>query len=106
VSVWLEPLRVAVTVAVTLEAGTVVVMAKLAVVAPARTVTVAGTTTWTSVELRETTSPEGPAALAIVTVPVAPWPPPTKLGLTTKLETAGRLMPRVSLCEEALKVPV
>jgi hypothetical protein len=60
-----------------------VVMVKLAVVAPAGTVTLAGTLavpgSWLD---RSTGTPGDGAALASVTVPVADWPPATVVGLT------------------------
>jgi hypothetical protein len=59
----------------------VVVAVKLAEVAPAGTVTVAGTVTEVRVELREIATPPEPAFLVSVRVPVAKLPPTTEVGV-------------------------
>ena len=70
-----------------------VVIAKLALLAPAATVTLAGTVATAAFELdRFTRNPPLGAALVSVTVPVAPVPPPTLVGFTLtadKLATGG-----------------
>ena len=64
----------------------------VALVAPAGTVTLAGTLTEPGNELlRLTATPPAGAALPSVTVPVADWPPGTLVGLTEKPVSAGRL---------------
>ena len=68
----------------------VVVTANCAVVAPAATVTLAGTEATAAFELeRLTTSPPLAAAVDSVTVPVAPLPPTTLVGLTAMEDRVG-----------------
>jgi len=61
------------------------VIAKVAVVEPAATVTDAGTVAAALFEARFTTMPPAGAAALIVTVPVDPSPPMTVVGLTETL---------------------
>ena len=72
----------AVIVAVVLELTAVVDTAKVAVVAPAVTVTLAGTAALELFEERVTAVPPDGAAPVKVTVPVALFPPKTELGAT------------------------
>jgi hypothetical protein len=73
------------------EATVLVVAVKVAVVAPAATVTEAGT--WAAAVLlddRETTAPPVGAGLSRVTVPVEDTPPSTEVGFTlTPLKAAA-----------------
>lgn len=69
---------------------------KVAVVAPAATVTVPGTVTLLLLLDKVTTTPLEPAADARVTVPVAEPPPVTDPGETEMLESAGGLTVRVA----------
>jgi hypothetical protein len=69
---------------------TFVVTGKLALVAPAGTVTLAGTVAAVGSSLvRGTTTPPLGAAEASVTVPVTEVPPRTSVGLTRTVESAG-----------------
>jgi hypothetical protein len=73
-----------------LAATAVVVAVKVAVVAPASTVTVAGT--WAAavlLELKLTTAPPVGAGLSKVTVPVDDTPPSTVVGFTLTLLNAA-----------------
>ena len=70
---------------------------KFAVVAPAATVTVAGTTAHAFVDDRVTTSPLGPAALASVTGPVDDTLPNTQVGETVTLDTVASETVRVAV---------
>jgi hypothetical protein len=58
-----------------------VVAVKFALVAPAGTVTVAGTVTFGLDDTRVTTAPSGPAGPLSVTLPVADAPPTTRFGV-------------------------
>jgi hypothetical protein len=66
-----------------------VAMVKVALVAPAGTVTLAGTVATALLLDRVTTRPPLAAALVSVTVPVLPFPPTTLDGLTASAESAG-----------------
>ena len=81
------PVPVIVTVVVLVTE--VVVIANCAVVAPAATVTLPGTEAAVFDLERVTTSPPLPAALESVTVPVAPLPPTTLVGLTAMEDRVG-----------------
>ena len=70
---------------------------KLAVVAPAATVTVAGTVAHALFDESVTTSPLGPAALARVTVPVDDTLPNTEVGETVTLDTVASETVRVAV---------
>jgi len=72
-------------------------MAKVAVVAPAPTVTVAGTVAAAFVEDKVIESPPVGAALEIVTVPVEPAPPNRVVGLRVRPVTVGALTPKTAL---------
>ena len=71
--------------AVAFDATGLVVIANVAVVDPAATVTDAGTVAAALPEARFTTKPPTGAAALIVTVPVEPTPPMTVVGLTETL---------------------
>jgi hypothetical protein len=75
----------------------VVVMVKVAVVAPAATVTVAGTVAHAAEELRLTEVPPVGAWPVRVTVPVDVWPPFTPVGESDKLDTVGELTVNVAV---------
>jgi hypothetical protein len=91
VAVWLTLLKRAVMVTGVLVATGSVVAVKVAVVAPAVTVTDAGTwATAVLLELRATTAPPGAAGLASVTVPVEDTPPATEVGFRpTEMRSGG-----------------
>jgi hypothetical protein len=90
------PLSVPVIVAVTAVDTAVVVVAKVAVVAPAATVTVLGGTALVELEPRVTTRPPVGAGPEIVTVPVEETPPITVVGLMVTLERDGGLIVNVA----------
>ena len=79
----------AVRVTVTSRVTGVVSTEKVAPVAPATTVTLAGTVADALLEVSVTTAPPAGAAPASVTVPVAPAPPCTFAGDTLTDESAG-----------------
>src|SRR6476661_5727443 len=84
-----------------------VVMAKLAVVAPAPTVTEAGTAPAALLLTRVTTAPPAGAAEVRVTVPVLPIPPRTAVGFSVKAFSAdGAFTVRVAAFAIPLKVAV
>src|SRR3954453_2813145 len=90
--------------AVTVVTGCVV-MAKLAVVAPAATVTDAGTAPAALLLARVTTAPPAGATVASVTVPVLPIPPRTAVGFSVNVfSAAGGLTIRVDVLVDPLKV--
>jgi len=87
VRVTLPAVAVIVTV---VEAATVVVaIAKVALVAPWATVTLAGVDAALLLSLRETTSPPDGAAAVNVTVPCEALPPTTELGVTDTADSAA-----------------
>src|SRR5436190_705272 len=84
-----------------------VVMAKLAVVAPAATVTEAGTAAAALLLARVTTTPPAGAAEVSVTVPVLPIPPRTAVGFSVKaFSAAGGFTASVAAFAAPLKVAV
>jgi hypothetical protein len=84
-----------------------VVIGKVALVAPAGTVTVAGTLAAPGSRLsRETVAPPDGAALPSVTVPVEGDPPVTLVGLTLSPVSGGRLGETVSVAERVTPRPV
>ena len=85
-AVLVPPSSVAVTVAVALAETAVVPIVNVAVVAPAATVTEAGTVQAARLLVSATTAPPVGAAALIVTVPVADCPPVTELGEIVKEE--------------------
>jgi len=88
-AVWVPPLNVAEMVADAAVATGVVVTVKVAVVAPAATVTLAGTVAAALLLDKLTDRPPVGAALPKVTVPVEEVPPVTAVGFTATDETAG-----------------
>jgi hypothetical protein len=72
-----------------------VVIEKVAVVAPAATVTLAGTVAAALLLDSVTIAPPAGATLPNVTVPVDPLPPTTAVGFTVKLESTGGLIVKV-----------
>jgi hypothetical protein len=82
-----------------------VVMAKVAVVAPAATVTLAGIVAAALLLDKVIRAPPAGAILPKVTVPVDPFPPTTAVGFTVTLESVGGLIVSVAVFA-ALKVPV
>ena len=80
------------------ETGTVVTV-NVAVVAPATTVTDAGTVALALLLERVTLRPPVGAAPLMVTVPVEELPPTTEVGLRTTPETAGGVMVSVAVFE-------
>jgi len=89
VSVRVAPPKVAEMVDVVDVATALVPMLKFALVAPAGTVTLAGTEVAPLSSESATCAPPAGAAAVSVTVPVAPVPPITLAGLTLSVETAG-----------------
>ena len=87
-------------VAVALLATGVVATVKVAVVAPAATVTLAGTCAAAVLLLdRVTTAPPVGAAAVNVTVPVDEVPPSTEVGLSvTALSVAAAVTVRLAVC--------
>jgi hypothetical protein len=83
------PRKAALTVTVVLVATAVVAIVKVAVVAPAGTVTVDGSVPLVLLEVRPTTSPPVGAAPNRVTVPVVDVPPVTDAGATATLFRYG-----------------
>lgn len=77
--------RVAFIVALDFDATGFVLIAKVAVVAPLRTVTEVGTATEVPMALRVTTLPPEGALVESVTVPVAEEPPTTDVGVSASL---------------------
>src|SRR3990172_1574683 len=75
-----------------------VLTGKLAVVAPAATVTLAGTVAAALLLDSATSAPPAGAALLSVTVPVEDSPPVTLAGLTETAESTGGLIVRVVFC--------
>jgi hypothetical protein len=83
------------------ELTALVVTEKVAVVAPAATVTLAGTTATALLLESVTVAPPTGAMLPSVTVPVEELPPATVAGLRVKFESTGGLMASV-----AVRVPL
>jgi len=102
VAVALVLFAVAVIVAVVFVATAVVVTVNVPVVAPAATVTEAGTVADVELLLRETLRPPVGAAELIVTVPVDEFPPTTDVGLKASEDTVGAVMVRVAVLEAEL----
>ena len=106
VAVLLVPARVAVIVAVVALETDVVLTVKVAVVAPAATVTVAGTVALVVLDERLTAVPPVPAGPLRVTVPVELLPPETVVGVSETLESAAGVTVRVAVCDVPARVPV
>ena len=94
--------NVPVMVEVVLDATAVVAIAKVAVFAPASTVTEAGKVALALLEVRPTTVPPVGALPVKVTVPVEPVPPVTVLGATVTEARCGGRMVRVAVCCDPL----
>lgn len=92
------PFAVAVTVDWVLVVTATVVTAKVALVAPAGTVTVAGTAEEALLSARATTKPPVGAALLSVTVPCDATPPTTEVGLSATAVSVGALTARFTVC--------
>ena len=92
-----ELLAVPVMVADVTVATDLVVTVKVVEVAPAATVTDAGTTALALLEARLTTTPDGPAGPLRVIVPVDDVRPVTAAGLKDTLETTGAFIVRVAV---------
>ena len=90
-----EPPVVAVMVAVVDVETPEVVMAKVAEVAPAATVTLVGGRALVLLEVRATDNPPAGATPLRVSVPVDDVPPSTDVGETTKLDGIGAVTVRV-----------
>lgn len=82
-----------------------VVIEKVAVVAPAGTVTLGGTVAAALLLDSATVAPPAGAAPPKVTVPVEPLPPTSVAGLTVRLESTGGLMVSVAV-RVPLRLPV
>jgi len=95
-----------VIVAVALLETATVVTVKVAVVAPAATVTEAGTVADAELPLRVTVTPPVGAALLIVTVPVEEFPPTTELGLRVTDDGVGAVIVKFAVGEAPLKLAV
>jgi hypothetical protein len=80
----------------------VVVTGNVAVVAPARTVTVAGTVAVVLLEVRATVKPPVGAGPLIVTVAVEPLPLTTEVGASEMADATGGLTVRVAVCGVAV----
>jgi hypothetical protein len=107
VAVLLTLLKVAVMVTGVFEATGSVVAVKVAVVAPAATVTDAGT--WAAavlLELRVTTAPPAGAGLSSVTVPVEGLPPWTEVGSNATDARTGGVTVKVAVLLTLLKEAV
>lgn len=88
-AVRVTPLKSAEIVAEVEEVTEVVVTVKLALVAPAATVTLVGTVAALELSESETTAPPGGAAALKVTVPVEELPPTTLVGFSDTAESVG-----------------
>jgi len=93
-----------VIVAFVVDATPVVETVKVAVDAPARTVTLAGTVATVKLEPRVITKPPAGATALIVTVPVEEFPPRTEVGESESPETAKEVI--VSEAVTVAPVPV
>ena len=100
------PLRVAVIVANVLALTVLVVAVKVAVVAPARTVTFAGTLTEVWLLARLTSAPPDGAGVLRVTVPVELAPPRRLVGSSLSPVSPSGLIVNVAPIEVAPNVPV
>lgn len=81
-----------------------VVTAKVALVAPAGTVTLVGTVAAVELSESDTTAPPAGAAALNVTVPVEPLPPTTVAGLSDTAESVGPVAPAAVSVSVALFV--
>ncbi|HWD38581.1 MAG TPA: hypothetical protein VG944_07010 [Fimbriimonas sp.] len=97
---------VAVTVTVVAEATGTVVTVKVALVAPATTVTEAGVVAAEESSESDTTKPPVGAGPEITTVPVEDVPPVTVVGLILNDETVGAVIVSVAVLEAPLAVAV
>ena len=97
VAVWVPP-KLPVMIAEVKVLTAVVVTGKVVVVAPAATVTLAGTVAMVLSLDSVTTAPPAGAGLLKVTVPVEELPPVTLVGLKVRFESTGGLMVSVAVC--------
>ena len=88
---------VATRVAVTLAETGLVVIEKVAEVAPAATVTVVGTVALELFDVRPMDVPPGPAGPFRVTVPVDGVPPATVLGVAVNVVTVAGLIVKIAV---------
>jgi hypothetical protein len=93
VDVRVTPPHTAEIVAVVAAVTDVVVTVKVALVAPAGTVTLAGTVAAVELSESDTAAPPAGAAAVNVTVPVDELPPTTLVGLTDTAESVGPVVP-------------
>lgn len=98
------PLSVPVIVADVDEETAVVDTVKVAEVAPAATVTLAGTVAAALPDVRVTTDPDDPAGPFRVTVPVDVFPPTTEVGFSVKPERVAALIVSVAVFEAPANV--
>src|SRR5271167_2252662 len=103
-AVLVPPLKVAEMVADAVLATAVVVTVKVAVVAPAATVTLAGTVAAALLLDKVTDSPPVGAALPKVTVPVDEVPPVTEVGFSVTDDTTGGFTVNTAVLVPPLKV--
>ena len=85
-------------VAVVVAPTPLVVTVKVALLAPAATVTVAGVVADALLSDKVTAAPPAGAGPLKVTVPVEELPPVTLAGLNDTVESTGGLMVRVAVC--------
>jgi hypothetical protein len=103
---WLTPPSVAEIVDAVLAATAVVVTVNVAVVAPAATVTLAGTVADALLDASVTTKPPAGAAADNVTVPVLDAPPATVVGFNVTDVSDAAVIVRLAVCEAPDNVAV
>ena len=103
---WLTPPSVAVIVLDVFAATAVVFTVKVAVVAPAATVTLAGTVADALLDASVTTKPPAGAAADKVTVPVLDTPPATDVGFNVTAVSDAAVIVRLAVWDAPESVPV